>query len=333
MAHSRNSTLDMLKLLASYMVVFIHILFYGEIGTIFDALARFAVPFFFVVSGFYSKDITQKQLKKRILHIARLLLFAVMTYILWNVLQYLASGDMQGLAQYLGEFLNTEKLWRLFALNVPVYTEHLWYLFAILYVYIFYYVVTALKIPRKFVVSAAMLLLLLHLVLAEGLSICRIDVPVPFVRNFALMGIPFFEMGLQANTYREKLCRISDRIIAVCVVTGIVATILSRYLFGKNELYIGSLFILFSLVTVFVKYPNAADASVLASMGRYSTYIYIFHPIVSAVVKRAYSVVSLYYDTSVFLQLVHPVFVCVLSTLLAYMIDRTLGLLNTVGKK
>ena len=50
----RNTTLELMKLLASYAVVFIHVLFYGRFGIIVDAIARFAVPFFFLVSGFFS---------------------------------------------------------------------------------------------------------------------------------------------------------------------------------------------------------------------------------------------------------------------------------------
>lgn len=44
MARRRNTTLDVLRLLAAYMVVSIHVMFYGLPGVAVDALARFAVP-------------------------------------------------------------------------------------------------------------------------------------------------------------------------------------------------------------------------------------------------------------------------------------------------
>ena len=66
MKQQKNATLELIKLLASYMVVFIHISFYGEIGVAVNALARFAVPFFFVISGFYSYKCTEEKIKKRI---------------------------------------------------------------------------------------------------------------------------------------------------------------------------------------------------------------------------------------------------------------------------
>ena len=56
------------------MVVFIHVLFYGKLGVVIDALARFAVPFFFLVSGYYSYQIPCEKIKKRIRKILILLM-------------------------------------------------------------------------------------------------------------------------------------------------------------------------------------------------------------------------------------------------------------------
>lgn len=47
MNNNRNITLEILKLFAAYMVIFIHVLFYGAVGAVVDSLAKFAVPFFF----------------------------------------------------------------------------------------------------------------------------------------------------------------------------------------------------------------------------------------------------------------------------------------------
>ena len=63
MSSQKNSTLELIKLFASYMVVFIHVPFYGKYGDAIDAIARFAVPFFFLVSGFYSYQIDCEKIK------------------------------------------------------------------------------------------------------------------------------------------------------------------------------------------------------------------------------------------------------------------------------
>ena len=77
----RNNTLELLKVFAAYMVVFIHVIFSGYVGTAIETLARFAVPFFFVISGFYSYGISTQKIKKRIKKILILIVFAVFSYI------------------------------------------------------------------------------------------------------------------------------------------------------------------------------------------------------------------------------------------------------------
>lgn len=49
----RNHVLDAEKAAAAYMVVFLHLHFPGVTGDIFNAAARFAVPFFFMISGYF----------------------------------------------------------------------------------------------------------------------------------------------------------------------------------------------------------------------------------------------------------------------------------------
>lgn len=49
----RNKYIDAAKALACIFVVLIHCMFPGKIGLVFRALARFAVPLFFAVSGYF----------------------------------------------------------------------------------------------------------------------------------------------------------------------------------------------------------------------------------------------------------------------------------------
>ena len=49
----RNRTLDMVKAICAYAVVLLHVHFPGNAGIIANVLARFAVPVFFMVSGYF----------------------------------------------------------------------------------------------------------------------------------------------------------------------------------------------------------------------------------------------------------------------------------------
>ncbi|MFV8815028.1 acyltransferase family protein [Aerococcus urinaeequi] len=56
----RYSSLDGMKTIAAFLVICIHIPFPGEVGQIITAIARIAVPFFFMVSGFFASDNLKK---------------------------------------------------------------------------------------------------------------------------------------------------------------------------------------------------------------------------------------------------------------------------------
>lgn len=50
----KNRCLNFFKGLGCIFVIFIHFPFPGEIGRIISGLARFAVPLFFMISGYYA---------------------------------------------------------------------------------------------------------------------------------------------------------------------------------------------------------------------------------------------------------------------------------------
>lgn len=51
--HQRNTCLDLIKGVACIFVVFMHCEFPGVFGIFVQSIARFCVPFFFMVSGYY----------------------------------------------------------------------------------------------------------------------------------------------------------------------------------------------------------------------------------------------------------------------------------------
>ena len=316
----KNSTLELLKLFASYMVVFIHVLFYGQAGIVFDTLARFAVPLFFLISGFYSYQITTKKIRKRILNTFSLLIFATLSYTAFNILTYILNDNAGEIIYYFRLYKNVDNLVKLLVFNVPISAFHLWYLYALLYVYIIFYILTALRLNEKVIFIISFLLLLLQVFLGEVLSAVGIVLPTQIVRNFAVTGLPFFGMGLIAKKYEKQLCTVPDSVIVLSAVIGVFAAVFSRYAFGKNELYLGSLFILFSIVCVFIKYSAVQYPSFVTALEGCSTYIYIFHIMILSVLNRIYAAYAIDINSSMLLKNLHPIVVCVLSTLVAYVL-------------
>lgn len=319
----KNNTLELLKLFASYMVVFIHVLFYGKMGVAIDALARFAVPFFFLVSGYYSYQIPCEKIKKRIKHILTLLIFSVICCIAFEII-CLLKYNKEGLMALLNAYTDLSTYVNLFIFNETVGAEHLWYLFAVFYVYVLFYFATKFHIKEKVIFIISTFLLLLHILLGEGFSIFGIVVPAPFVRNFALMGIPFFALGLFVKKHKHKFRNIPNYLILLFIPIGAFESVISRFSFGENELYIGSLFVLVAIVCVFIKFEDVKYPTFLTALEGCSTYIYIFHIMISTVLCIIYGVLGIDIYSSVTLENLHPIIVCVVSTVFAYLFIKIL---------
>ena len=321
MNQQKNNTLGLLKLFASYMVVFIHVLFYGKLGVVVDALARFAVPFFFLVSGYYSYQIPCDKIKQRIQKILILLIFSATCCTAFEII-CLLKYNMDGLMVLMDKCADLRTYVNLLVFNEPVISGHLWYILAALYVYIIFYFVTKFRVKEKVVFIISLSLLLLHILLGEGLSAFGIVLPIPYVRNFALMGIPFFALGLFVRKYEDTFRNIPKYLIFVFVAIGVAESILSRFLFGPNELYIGALFVILAIACVFIQYAEAKYPPFLTALDGCSTYIYVFHIMISTAICIIYGILGIDIYASVILENLHPIIVCVASTVFAYIVTK-----------
>ena len=169
--------------------------------------------------------------------------------------------------------------------------------------------------------------------LGECLSALGIVVPIPIVRNFALMGIPFFALGLFTKKHENKLRSIPNYVLIIAVAVGVFECLFSRYFFGKNELYVGSLLILFAIVVVFIKYPTVNYPPFLNVLSGCNTYVYIFHIMISTVIFQIYKLFIVDFNASIIVKCAHPIIVCVASTVFAYGIIQLLNVLSSKKQK
>ena len=327
----KSNTLELIKLFSSFMVVFIHVPFVGKLGVAVDALARFAVPFFFLVSGYYSYQISCEKIKKRIKNILSLLIVSMASYTAFEIITLL-KYNRDGLAAFFGKYTELSTYVEFFAFNAPVHFGHLWYLLAIFYVYIIFYFATRLRVKEKAIFTVSLALLLLNLLLGEGLSLFGVVLPIPAVRNFATTGIPFFALGLFVKKYEDKFRSIPNFVTPLFVVIGALESVISAYLFGTKELYVGSLFVLTAIICVFIQRTNVKCPALLTALEGCSTYIYIFHIMIATVIFIIYGVLGIDIYSSVILENLHPVIVCVASTVFAYILIKVLKKCRKNGK-
>ena len=74
---TRNYSLDLLKFISSFMIVCIHFKFFGTAGEFITVVSRFAVPVFFMISGYYSYGAEEKKIRSKIFNILKLYLIAL----------------------------------------------------------------------------------------------------------------------------------------------------------------------------------------------------------------------------------------------------------------
>jgi hypothetical protein len=177
------------------------------------------------------------------------------------------------------------------------------------------------------------LLLFLHVLLGEGLSVFGITLPIHYLRNFALVGFPFFALGLFVKKYECKFKNVPNYMIFVFIIIGALETVISRSFLGENELYVGSLFVLVALVCVFIKCANVKYPPFLLALEGCSTYIYIFHIMISSVICITYGVVGIDMYSSAILENLHPVIVCIGSTVFSYVLIKTLKHIKKIKKQ
>lgn len=274
---SRNLSLECCKLVAACFVVFLHVPFPGLAGKIVNCLARFAVPLFFAVSGWYSFGASSRKLAERLKHILLLALAGDALYIGSRCLVELYYGEtlVQSLLRRIPD-LQAVKLWMLW--NVDPFAGHLWYLWATVLCYLVLWI-------RQRVTGEGKRYGVLYLTGAGLLTACfamsefsrftGITVDYRVYRSGLFLGMPVFFLGMFLRQHRRWLSRRAGFLLA----GGIVLSFLEREVFGSWDVYLGSVLTAASLLLLTDTHPRVPRwlEKPAARFGRVSTGVYLTH--------------------------------------------------------
>ncbi len=134
---AQNQAMDCCKMLASFLVVFNHVNFPGELNGFLNCLCLFAVPMFFATTGYFNLNATTSQLKRRIWHIVKLNIAADMVHIFWTcIYTEMKGGSTIAYLRAAVPDLN-ELLWWII-LHKNSFLGHLWYLISVVSCYLVY---------------------------------------------------------------------------------------------------------------------------------------------------------------------------------------------------
>lgn len=189
---TRNRSIDAVRAIACVFVLFVHCPFPGTFGVYVSALARFAVPFFLMVSGYYAfRDTDAAMLaaaRRQLRSTAKLTLIGTLFYAACNTLRDALSGSHP--LSWLYSLLNAEGIRRLILFNRAIFLSSvMYYLFMLLYVYALYMLLLRAKAMR-FAYTAILPLLMTGVVLNEFVA-----APWYYTGNWLLTGLPFFLLG------------------------------------------------------------------------------------------------------------------------------------------
>ncbi|MCD8012959.1 MAG: acyltransferase, partial [Lachnospiraceae bacterium] len=287
----RYDGLDILKSICAFLIVCIHCPFPGETGQYIVALARIAVPIFFMITGFfYDGTVRRNSVGKQIKKVTVLLIEANLLFFIWKLLLAMHSGV--SFIGFLQDTITIKSILKFILLNESLFNSHLWYLGAILYVLIIYAVVDGLYV-RKLLYIVTPVLLVGDLILGKySLVLLGREFPYIIVRNFLFVGIPYFTIGCLLKQHEDWIKEHGKTGILIGLAILFTATtILERYILVSIDMnptrdhYISSTLLAVTMFVIAVKGiglygRKGRTTGVLSTIGRkYSTWVYIIHPI------------------------------------------------------
>lgn len=301
-----NPCLDFVKGLACIFVVFMHCEFPGKAGVIVQAISRFSVPFFFMVSGyfcFYPGEYDGTIIRRKTTHISRIVFWASLFYVLFAFV--LKSAYV----------VTRYEIWAFGIFNQPfIIVGQIWFLFALLYDYFAFGIIwKADKIKWFYLISAV--LIVVYLCMAQGAHLCGIKIQNMYYRNWLIEGLPFFFAGHWIHANQDKI-RVSDKMLIPVILVSTLLCLVERKImgrdFGVNIMTFPQVFALFIYA---VKYPDRHRGVIQEIGKRYSMWVYILHPFVFRSMDKFYHHWAV--DTVVLVQWFRPIVTVVITLILS----------------
>ncbi len=281
----RVHSFDTFKAIAAIAVVFIHFGGFPIIDTGVKLLARFAVPYFFMISGYFTHGSNKEHIKKSVLKLTRLFLLSALIYLIYNII----SSGVDSIFKEITLF-NAVKV---FVFNSPQITApHLWYLITIIYCYILYYIFG--KVKEKYLFFYICVALMIHLFAAEFLpivfNVSFVFTAPPIVRNVWIFGFPFFLLGFLAKSKEKTLNNLLFSEVYAMFFTGVTLVLIEGLAIqtGKlHDLYIGNIIMVIAIFSFCLKKKDFGKQGIIEKIGKkYSLWIYILHPLVGGIICR-----------------------------------------------
>ncbi len=315
---NENKSLNFLKGCACLLVVCMHSEFPGRLGIIVQTVGRFAVPLFFMISGYFCYYEGAACHPKIINKIKRLLIIigcSLLLFFFINRFQVEINGDIL-------------RQWLLF--NQPPLNGSLWFLFALLYDLLLFYIINRLKLVRMayFLIPV---LLVSYIALAQVGYVMGFKIENYYYKNWFIEGFPLFMLGHFIHQKEDVLKRIKSSYLLIITVLLTAGNILERYLlkrdFGMNIATIPQVGVIFILA---LQYPHKKVIPFIYHIGvKYSLFIYIVHRATMLFVDTLYNRMNL---DSLAARYLYPITVIVITVIAGIIFYQWIDILQKKSK-
>ena len=299
-----NKFIYAVRFIACIFVITIHARIPGILGTFIFSVSRFAVPFFFVVSGRFLlydhgngpvTDVSKirSAVRKAIIKVIKITAIVYTIHLVFSFCFHMAKS--YSVSEYFGSKFNLFEVCNFLLFNSGriVYDgsyvfDHMWFLFALIYVYGLIYIFA--PVLRKWY-KALIVILLSLLFFGELLQtyypvrLFGIGISTWYVmRNWLFVGMPFVLIGILFSDYVyrcENIAKFKTPSIAM-IVFGIILSFLESQLISEKEVYLGSIIIVLGILILSecVSY----NGNILYCLGKKaSSNIYYYHVLVIAI--------------------------------------------------
>lgn len=282
-----NQPMEVFRLIASILVLFVHVPFSGNLNAVINCLARCAVPGFLAISGFFCYGASAKKLGRRLWALVKVTVAAFGLELFWNcVLIELEGGSSIG---FVRAVLSNVGYYKDFLLiNTNPLRDTFWYLpaameaMALLWLYVRLH--GTKPVNYRWAYLAGLLLLICNLAMGVADKFFGIPVETIQYRNAWFFGIPMMTMGLFLGQYWKQLTekfRLNNGLLTVLILGCLGVSFWEWFGLGGRDAMVGSVTAVFFLIMLMAKNPtlsrNVGFCRMIGVFGTLSTVVYVSH--------------------------------------------------------
>lgn len=279
----RIYSLDELKTVAAILVCFQHsALVKGLPHEYVLGLSKIAVPLFMMITGFMYRDTIYRNNGKK--QIIKFLKIGIEMFAIWFTIDGLISIINGDFFIFLHSIVSLDNIIRFLLCNDPVIADHSWYIWAMLYVLIFYILIP--KANDNFVLQLLLVVISIISQLLVGkysFVLGSINSEYLWARSAWTVSFTYFTLGIWIRKYCKYEQLNLQNILLWMISSLIIYTIEFIYLQRVNVKGTGYMFsiILLSVSTfIYFLHLKRDKPTILSKIGtKYSLALYMLHPI------------------------------------------------------